>query len=80
MRNLLLLIFFSVMAALPAQKNHNFEVSKNLEIFNAVYKTLDLYYVDTLQANKQIVDAINYLLDGLDPYTEYYPEQDTRDL
>ena len=63
-----------------AQKNHDFEISKQLEIFNSIYKNLDLYYVDTIQAEKQIGDAINYLLDGLDPYTEYYPEQETSSL
>ena len=31
-------------------KNHNLEVAKNLEIFNALYKNLDLMYVDTLDA------------------------------
>lgn len=63
-----------------AQSSHNFEVSKNLEIFNSLYTTLDKYYVDTLKADRQIGDAINYMLDGLDPYTEYFPEQDTKDL
>ncbi len=81
MRYKLLLFCILTTSVLSAQKgNHNFEVSKNLEIFNAIYKTLDLYYVDTLQADKQIGETINYLLDGLDPYTEYYPEKDTRDL
>lgn len=75
------IIFFLLFTtAVMGQTNHNFEVSKNLEIFNSIYKTLDLYYVDSLQAEKQIDEAINYLLDGLDPYTEYFPEKETRDL
>src|SRR5574344_1357098 len=80
MKQKFLLFFLLLTLSATAQNNHNFEVSKNLDIFNSIYKTLDLYYVDTLQAEKQIGDAINYLLDGLDPYTEYYPEQDTRAL
>lgn len=80
-RNLFFLILFSLsLSCAVAQDDHNFEVSKNLEIFNSLYKTLDLYYVDTLKADRQIGDAIGYMLDGLDPYTEYYPEQDTKDL
>lgn len=64
-----------------AQKNnHNFEVSKNLDIFNSLYKQLDLYYVDTLDANKLIGDAVNYMLSGLDPFTEYYSQDETDDL
>ena len=69
-------------AALPlaAQKNHNFEVSKNLDIFNSLYKQLDLNYVDTLDANKLIKNAADYMLSGLDPYTEYYTNEDRSDL
>jgi carboxyl-terminal processing protease len=80
MKQKFLLFFLLLTLSATAQNNHNFEVSKNLDIFNSIYKTLDLYYVDTLQAEKQIGDAINYLLDGLDPYTEYYPEKDTQEL
>lgn len=65
---------------LAAQKNHNFEVSKNLDIFNSLYKQLDLNYVDTLDANKLIKNAADYMLSGLDPYTEYYTNEDRSDL
>lgn len=60
--------------------NHNFEVSKNLDIFNALYRDLDLYYVDTLDAQKNIDNAANYMLEMLDPYTEYFAEQNTSEL
>lgn len=63
-----------------AQKNHNFEVAKNLDIFNALYKELDLNYVDTLDAEARIGDAILYMLEQLDPYTEFYKEDDANDL
>ena len=61
-------------------KNHNLEVAKNLEIFNALYKHLDLMYVDTLDANKVVTTGIDAMLKSLDPYTEYYPEEDQKDL
>ena len=72
----------AVLQVLPvrAQKNHNFEIAKNLDIFNALYKELDLHYVDTLDAEKLIGDAIAYMLSGIDPYTTYYSEKDTKDL
>ena len=68
--------------ALPAtaQKNHNFEVSKNLEIFNNLFKQLDLYYVDTLDADKLVKTATGSMLNTLDPYTEYYPDDERDDL
>lgn len=60
--------------------NHNFEVLKQLDIFNALYRDLDLYYVDTLNATHNIDNAVNYMLEMLDPYTEYYPADDTQKL
>ena len=80
-------IFFSLIAVLMAVgcqaqevKNHNLEVAKNLEIFNAIYKNLDLMYVDTLDASELIGTGINAMLRSLDPYTEYYPEEKQKDL
>ena len=71
----------SVLSALTlSAQNHNFEVAKNLDIFNTLYRDLDLYYVDTLNAQRNISNAANYMLRMLDPYTEYYPEQDTPSL
>lgn len=61
-------------------QNHNFEVAKNLDIFNALYRDLDIYYVDTLDAAENINNAANYMLQMLDPYTEYYAEDDTEEL
>lgn len=65
-----------------AQKsgNHNFEISKNLEIFNDIYKQLDLFYVDTLEADTVIGWAINSMLRQVDPFTVYYPEDDMDEL
>ena len=61
-------------------KNHNLEVAKNLEIFNALYKNLDLMYVDTLDANKVVTVGIDAMLRSLDRYTEYYPEARQQEL
>ena len=51
-------------------------MSRNLEIFNDIYKTLDLYYVDTLSADDVIQWAIKGMLSRIDPYTAYYPADD----
>lgn len=65
-----------------AQKsgNHNFEISKNLEIFNDIYKQLDMFYVDTLEADTVIGWAIRSMLRQVDPFTVYYPEDDMSEL
>ena len=61
-------------------RNHNLEVAKNLDIFNTLYKNLDLMYVDTLDAEKVIGTGIDAMLHSLDPYTEYYPEAKQKEL
>ena len=60
--------------------NHNFEVAKCLDVFNNIYKGLDLMYVDTLNPQEVIGNGIKAMLRSLDPYTEYYPEEKTKEL
>ncbi len=61
-------------------KDHNLEVAKNLEVFNSIYKHLDLLYVDSLNAKEVVGNAINGMLRSLDPYTVYYSEDKTNEL
>lgn len=76
-----LLIILLLVGILPTTaQNHNFETAKQLEIFNHLYRTLDLYYVDTLDAGHLVETAIDAMLEEVDPYTEYYKESDTDDL
>jgi len=77
---LLLLCLPATLAAQNAASDHNFSVAKNLEIFNNLYRELDLYYVDTLNADKNVENAILYMLGRLDPYTEFYNEENTTEL
>ena len=81
----LLLLFISTACGAQenqsaTNKNHNLEVGKNLDIFNAVYRNLDLFYVDTLNPSQTITAAITGMVRSLDPYTEYYPESETKNL
>ena len=84
MKRTLLYIALCVVTAVTAHaqeaRNHNLEVAKNLDIFNALYKNLDMMYVDTLDANKVIGTGIRAMLQSLDPYTEYYPEEKQKEL
>ncbi|WP_300910849.1 S41 family peptidase [uncultured Bacteroides sp.] len=60
--------------------DRNFQVAKNIDIFNSIVKELDMFYVDTLDPNKTIREGIDAMLYSLDPYTEYYPEEDRGEL
>ena len=60
--------------------DRNFQIAKNLDIFNAIVKELDMFYVDTIDPNKTIREGIDNMLYTLDPYTEYFPEEDQSEL
>ncbi|HEY9544207.1 S41 family peptidase [Prevotella sp.] len=63
-----------------AQTDHRFEVMQNLDVFNSIYKQLDMLYVDTLDPKMTIGAGINAMLKSLDPYTEYYPAEKKSDF
>ena len=77
-----LILGLGVANAAPAGKSdrRDFEVSRNLDIFNSLFKELNLFYVDTINAEKAIGDGVNAMLSRLDPYTEYIPEKDKDDF
>ena len=81
-RRILLLIAIAPMGiqAQQSSSQHNLDVGKNLDIFNSLYSQLDLFYVDTLNPSQTMTAAINGMLRSLDPYTEYFPEEETKNL
>ena len=84
MKKIFLAAGLCCMSAVPvsAQKdsNHNFEISKNLEIFNDIYKQLDMFYVDSLSADTVIEWGIDAMLRQVDPFTVYDPEEGMDEL
>lgn len=70
----------SNMAVAQTDSDRNFEVKKQLDVFNSIYKNLDMMYVDTLDAKEVIGTGIKAMLRSLDPYTEYYPEENMKEL
>lgn len=56
-----------------------FEISKNLDIFNAIYRELNVAYVDGTKPGKLMKTGIDAMLNSLDPYTVYYTENDIED-
>lgn len=57
-----------------------FEISKNLDIFNALFKELNTYYVDPIQPGELMKDGIDNMLNNLDPYTNYITESDIEEF
>ncbi|HOT64920.1 MAG TPA: S41 family peptidase [Dysgonamonadaceae bacterium] len=82
----LMLLFSALLCNISAQtspKNDNqryFDINKNLDIFNSVFKELHMFYVDSIPTDKMMQSVIENTLAGLDPYTEYYAENNMDDL
>ena len=77
---LTMLLTASLSVQAQKKSDHNFEVGKHLDIMNHVYKNLDLLYVDTINPKDVIGTGINAMLRSLDPYTEYYAQDETKNL
>jgi len=60
-------------------KDDFFEVSKNLDIFATLFREVNLYYVDEVQPGQLMKTGIDAMLESLDPYTNYIPEDDIED-
>jgi carboxyl-terminal processing protease len=53
-----------------------FEVAKQIEIFTTLFKTVNSNYVDDTNPGELMDKAIKSMLADLDPYTNYFNEQD----
>ncbi|MGI6717975.1 MAG: S41 family peptidase [Bacteroidales bacterium] len=62
------------------QQNDHFEISKNLEIFSSVYKTVYENYVDEPNTGELMRIGIDAMLKSLDPYTEYKSSSEIEDF
>ena len=76
----LLLVLLAAPAFAQIDRDHDFKTAKNMDIFNSIYKNLDLMYVDTLDAQEVVGNGIKAMLGSLDPYTTYYPEEKVNEL
>ena len=60
-------------------KSKFFEVAKQIEIYTTLFKELNMYYVDEINPAELTNSAIKNTLKDLDPYTNFYNEQDVED-
>ena len=68
------------LSAIAATRSNKAEITRNLDIFNSLYKELQTNYVDSIDAEKSINTAIAAMLNDIDPYTEYFPASQQEDI
>ncbi|MFM8913286.1 MAG: S41 family peptidase [Flammeovirgaceae bacterium] len=69
-----LVVAFAALAFTPPAERY-FDIAKNLDIFASLFKEVNHYYVDEVDPKKLIETGINGMLEQLDPYTDYIPEE-----
>lgn len=57
-----------------------FEIAKNIDIFASLFKEVNAYYVDEVNPNQVMKKGIDAMLESLDPYTNYIPEDEIEDF
>ena len=75
-------IILSIFLGLTALKDddRNFEISKHLNLFATIFREVNMLYVDEINPEETITVGINGMLSSLDPYTVFYPEEETEDV
>ena len=77
---LLTIVAISAAAVTASAQSKNFKMGQWVEINNAILKELDASYVDSLPLSRIERVGIDAMLDNLDPYTQYIPEEEEEDL
>lgn len=88
MKNKLILVATLVLVSVGATaqtdkkkaQERYFEINRNIETFNALLRELDMFYVDSLDVKKTVKTAMVRMLNSLDPYTEYYDEEELKEF
>jgi carboxyl-terminal processing protease len=79
-KRLIIVGVLSLSLLLSAAYNDNFfEISKNIDIFVAVFREININYVDQTKPGELVKTGIDAMLESLDPYTNFYPESEIED-
>lgn len=76
----LAVLTFIALAVSGQTKQNNFEISKSLDIYNNVLRVLNMHYVDEINPSELNENAINAMLEDLDPYTVFITEEHIEDV
>ena len=66
--------------AFQAKNDRLFAIAKSIDIFASLIRELDTYYVDQIDPEQLLTVGIQAMLEELDPYTEYIPEEESDDF
>ncbi|MBX2954809.1 MAG: S41 family peptidase [Cyclobacteriaceae bacterium] len=70
----------AVALAFTPPADRYFEIAKNLDIFATLFKEVNALYVDDVNPNLLVKTGIDAMLESLDPYTNYIPEDQVEDF
>jgi carboxyl-terminal processing protease len=73
---LLLVVFTALAFAFRAPAEKYFDIAKSLDIYATLFKEVNAYYVDEIEPQKLVRKSIDGMLESLDPYTDYIPEDE----
>lgn len=73
------LLAIAILVAATNVGDRYFQIAKNLDIFAALYKEVNKYYVDEVNPNTLMKTGVDAMLNSLDPYTNYIPENEIED-
>jgi len=76
---LIVVVAFVGLSFTPPAERY-FEIAKNLDIFASLFKEVNALYVDEVNPNKLVRTGIDAMLNSLDPYTNYIPEDEVEDF
>ena len=77
--------FLAALAALTVSvtasaQSKSFSLGKWIELHNAILKELNRSYVDSLEVGRIEREGVDAMLEALDPYTVYVPEEEQEDF
>lgn len=73
-------VMVGLAACVGAKKSHDMSLQRNLKTFNAMVKTLEQNYVDSIRIDDAFNAASRAMLNTVDPYTEYYTSDERDNL
>jgi len=74
------LLVLGGIVAFQAKNDRLFAIAKSIDIFASLIRELDTYYVDQIDPEQLLTVGIQAMLEELDPYTEYIPEEESDDF
>jgi carboxyl-terminal processing protease len=65
-----------IFSAFKISNSSYFEIARNLDVFTSLFKEVNAQYVDEVKPEKLIKNGIQGMLETLDPYTDFIPEEE----